>query len=92
LVRPDFFINIGAAIEKKASMLAERKSQKEWLDRSQGLNAYLDTMKNFASEMGSLSARCEFAEGWRRHNPLGLCKVDADPLPGILREHVMEKR
>lgn len=90
-VRPDFFIDIGSAIEEKASMLAEHKSQKEWLDRSQGLNAYLNTMRDSAREMGALSTRCEFAEGWRRHNPLGLCAVDANPLVGLLREDVLEQ-
>lgn len=89
-IRPDFFINISSVIEEKADTLAEHKSQKEWLDRSQGLNAYLNTMKEFAGEMGSLSAQCRFAEGWRRHNPLGLCAVDADPLAGLLSEHVLE--
>lgn len=90
LVRPDFFIDIGSAIEEKAGMLAEHKSQKEWLDHSQGLNAYLNTMRDFASEMGMLSTRCEFAEGWRRHNPFGLCASDANPLADFLREHVLE--
>ena len=90
-VRPDFFIDISSAIEEKASLLAEHKSQKEWLDRSQGLNAYLTTMKDFASEMGALSSRCEYAEGWRRHSPLGLCAPDADPLVDRLQEYVSEQ-
>ena len=88
-IRPDFFIDITSAIKKKASLLAEHKSQKEWLDRSQGLNAYLTTMKDFAREMGALSSRCEYAEGWRRHNPLGLCVPDADPLEELLQEYVV---
>jgi len=88
LIRPDFFIDISSVIEEKANMLAEHKSQKEWLDHSQGMDAYLNTMRGFASEMGSLSTRCEFAEGWRRHNPLGLCAADADPLANLLRDHV----
>lgn len=91
LVRPDCFIDIGSVIEEKAGMLAEHKSQKEWLDRSQGINAYLNTMRDFAGEMGELSKRCEFAEGWRRHNPLGLCAADADPLADLLREYVVEQ-
>jgi LmbE family N-acetylglucosaminyl deacetylase len=91
LVRPDFFIDIGSVIEEKAGILAEHKSQKEWLDHSQGVNAYLNTMRNFAGEMGALTNRCEFAEGWRRHNPLGLCAAAADPLVGLLREHSLEQ-
>jgi LmbE family N-acetylglucosaminyl deacetylase len=92
LVSPDFFVNIGSAIEEKAGMLAEHKSQKQWLDYSQGFNAYLDTMRDFAHEMGALSDRFEFAEGWRRHNPLGLCSVGADPLVNFLSEEVLEYR
>ena len=71
-------------------MLAEHRSQKEWLDRSQGFDAYLDTMKVFAREMGTLSTRYEFAEGWRRHNPIGLCGVDANPLVTLLGKHSLE--
>jgi LmbE family N-acetylglucosaminyl deacetylase len=92
LVRPDFFVNIDSAIEEKAGMLAEHKSQKHWLDYSQGFNAYLNTLRDFAREMGALSTRCEFAEGWRRHNPLGLCTVGADPLVNLLPEEVLEFR
>lgn len=90
LVRPDFFVNIDSVIEEKAGMLAEHKSQKEWLDHSQGLNAFLDTMRAYVREMGQLSTRCEFAEGWRRHNPLGLCAFSADPLADLLGEHILE--
>lgn len=87
-VRPDFWVNIGSVMAKKAAMLAEHKSQKEWLDYSQGLDAYLDTMRQHAREMGELSARCEYAEGWRRHNPLGLCAAGADPLAEILGAYI----
>jgi N-acetylglucosamine malate deacetylase 1 len=90
LVQPDLFIDISSTIEKKISMLALHKSQKEWLDKSQGLNAYIDTMKKLATEIGSLSVRYKFAEGWRRHNPLGFCDGNTDPLVEILREYVME--
>ena len=88
-VQPDFFIDIDSVIEEKAGTLAEHKSQKEWLDRSQGLNAYLETMKDLSREMGTLSTRCEFAEGWRRHSPLGLCAADADPLAESLGEYIL---
>jgi len=88
-VAPDFLIDIDSAIKEKTCMLAEHKSQKEWLDHSQGLNAYLDRMQDFAREMAALSSRCEFAEGWRRHNPLGLCAVHADSLADILRKQVL---
>ena len=84
MVRPDFCVNIDAVIEEKAGMLAEHKSQKEWLDFSQGLDAYLNAMRDLSREMGALTGTCEFAEGWRRHNPLGLCAAGADSLVDLL--------
>jgi len=88
-VVPDFFINIDSVIEEKSAMLTEHKSQKEWLEQSQGFDAYLDTMKNFSREMGELSSRCEFAEGWRYHNPLGLCDADTNPIKDILQGYFL---
>ncbi len=89
LVHPDIFIDISTIIEEKTNMLAQHKTQKEWLDRSQGMNAYLDTMKRFSRELGEMSKQCEFAEGWHRHNPFGLCAIDADPLGNVLRDFVV---
>jgi hypothetical protein len=37
-------------------------------------------MQEMAREMGALSGRFEYAEGWRRHNHLGLCAAGTDPL------------
>ncbi len=87
-VVPDFFINIDSVIDGKTAMLAEHGSQKEWLDRSQGMDAYLDTMKELSREMGQLSGKCKFAEGWRRHSHLGYCDADADPLGDLLKKFV----
>lgn len=88
-VKPDFLVDIGSVIEAKAAMLAEHKSQKEWLDRSQGIDAYVNTMKDLAGEMGALTGRCEFAEGWRKHNPRGFCAPEADPLGDLLRPYIL---
>lgn len=88
-VRPDFCVNIDSVIDEKAEMLAEHKSQKEWLDFSQGLDAYLHAMRDLSREIGGLTDACKFAEGWRRHNPLGLCAVEADPLVDLLASFVI---
>ena len=90
-VMPDLFVDIGPVVEEKTAMLAEHRSQRGWLDHSQGLDAYLETMREHGREMGALSGRFEYAEGWRRHNPLGLCDPGADPLVDLLREHVVEQ-
>ncbi|MDA0989548.1 MAG: PIG-L family deacetylase [Verrucomicrobia bacterium] len=91
-VMPDFIVNIDDVIETKAEMLAEHQSQKGWLDHSQGMNAYLNTMKDLGREVGALAGVCEYAEGWRRHSPLGFCAADADPLAQQLGHRVIPIR
>ena len=88
LVQPEFFVNIADVMVEKTNMLAEHKSQKNWLDVSQGFNAYLDTMKGYAREIGELSGKYDVAEGWRPHNHLGFCSAGANPLADILRENL----
>ncbi len=92
LVHPDFFINIGGVLDEKIQVLAEHNSQKEWLDRSQGFDSYLNTMKEYAREVGKSSGRFEFAEGWRRHNPLGFCAPDSNPLVDLLQKFINRKQ
>jgi len=87
LITPDIFINISDVMEEKRNMLAEHKSQKEWLDRSQGFNAYLDIMQEYGKEVGLMSEKWEFAEGWRQHNPLGLCATNYDPMKELLHKY-----
>ena len=89
-VRPDFCVDIGSVIDLKTDMLAVHRSQKEWLDRSQGFDSYLHTMRELGRELGESTGRCEYAEGWRRHNPLGLCAAEADPLADLLGDWVIE--
>lgn len=88
IVQPDFFIDIGSVLDLKRAMLAEHKSQKEWLDESQGVESYLEAMVSLAREVGAMSGVFTHAEGWRRHNPLGFCPPDADPLRETLNRFV----
>ena len=83
-VRPDIFVDIGAEIETKAAMLAAHVSQKQWLDESQGLDSYIESMRGLSRDVGSLSGCFTYAEGWRRHSELGFCAADADPLVAAL--------
>ncbi|MCF7853467.1 MAG: PIG-L family deacetylase [Candidatus Pacebacteria bacterium] len=87
VVTPDFYVDVSTVIDKKTAMLAEHRSQKEWLDHSQGMDAYLHAMQGFARDLGELSGGLAYAEGWRRHNPLGLCGPDANPLADLLAPH-----
>jgi hypothetical protein len=67
-------------------MLAKHESQKAWLDVSQGMDSYLATMENSSRELGHMSGRFDYAEGWRRHLHLGYASKDADPLRAVLAE------
>jgi len=85
IVRAGQYVDISEVLNIKRSALAAHKSQKEWLDRSQGLDSYLTTMEEMARRVGLMSGRYEYAEGWRRHLHLGFCSESADPLANLLR-------
>ena len=87
-VDADFYIDVEAFIENKAEMLAKHKSQKEWLDVSQGLDAYLITMKEMSAEVGEMSAKFNYSEGWIRHSHLGFCDKNDNPLVKILNKYI----
>lgn len=83
-VVPDFVVDISDVIDNKTAFLARHRSQKEWLDVSQGLDAYLDSMREQSREAGVFSKAFSYAEGWTRHLHLGLCTQQANPLCDLL--------
>lgn len=85
---PSLFVDITPVLEAKTAMLACHKSQQQWLDTSQGLDSYLAAMQSLSREVGQLSGRFEYAEGWRQHLPLGFGPLDADPLAEALAASV----
>ena len=85
-IRAGQYVNVASVLPLKRKMLAAHASQKEWLDASQGLNAYLETMAALTREAGRLSGKFEYAEGWRRHSHLGFSAADSDPLSQALGE------
>ncbi len=84
LVRAERYVNIETVMAKKRELLACHKSQKEWLDRSQGYDSYLDSMTEAGAVIGKLSGRFRYAEGWRRRNHLGFSAREIDPMADIL--------
>jgi LmbE family N-acetylglucosaminyl deacetylase len=84
-VAPDLYVNIAGVLEAKRELLACHASQKKWLDVSQGMDAYLDEMVALSREMGRMSGRYEFAEGFLRHSHLGFCPADFDPLAILIQ-------
>jgi LmbE family N-acetylglucosaminyl deacetylase len=87
-VRPSLFVDVTPVMPQKTAMLACHQSQQQWLDTSQGLNSYLAAMQDLSREVGQMSGRFEYAEGWRRHLHLGFCAADADPLVAALGSSV----
>jgi hypothetical protein len=74
-------------IDRKEKMLACHESQKNWLDESQGLDAYLITMREMSEQVGKMAGTCQYAEGWRRHSHLGFSNQEIDPLGEILKTY-----
>jgi LmbE family N-acetylglucosaminyl deacetylase len=89
LIEPELVIDTSDLIELKKKMLSKHASQKKWLDESQGVNSYLDTLAELDAEVGRMSSLYKFAEGWRRHLHLGFCGPKDDPLRTALRERVL---
>lgn len=86
-LRAGMYVDIGSVLETKREMLAQHRSQKEWLDVTQGMHSYLNAMTAASREVGGMSRRFEYAEGWTRHLATGYCAADANPLldalPGL---------
>jgi N-acetylglucosamine malate deacetylase 1 len=89
LVEPALVVDTTDVIDQKKKMLSKHASQKQWLDESQGLDSYLDTMAELDAEVGRMSSIFKYAEGWRRHLHLGFCGPDDDPLRAALNERVL---
>lgn len=87
-ITPGFFVDISNVIGRKRDMLACHKSQRGWLDSSQGVDNYLKTMEDMSAEVGCMSSKFEYAEGWRIHSHLGFGPEDFDPLRHALRDHI----
>jgi LmbE family N-acetylglucosaminyl deacetylase len=84
IVWPDIFVDISGVLGQKREMLACHKSQKVWLDESQGMDSYLKAMEDICREIGAMSGRYSFAEGWRQRLHLGFGPEGFDPLSAAL--------
>jgi LmbE family N-acetylglucosaminyl deacetylase len=77
---PGLFVDTNRVHNQKRTALACHQSQQNWLDLSQGLNSYLQTMEDISRTLGRMSRRFRHAEGWRRHLHLGFSDREIDPL------------
>jgi LmbE family N-acetylglucosaminyl deacetylase len=83
-VMPGAWVNTASVHAVKRQALAAHRSQKEWLDASQGMDSYLHAMDAMSAEAAQGSRRFKLAEGWRRHLHLGFSGAEVDPLADIL--------
>jgi LmbE family N-acetylglucosaminyl deacetylase len=84
LIVPGHYVDVSSVLQAKRDLLACHKSQKEWLDASQGMDSYLNQMVEFCRQVGKQSGRFKFAEGWRQHSHLGFGAENFDPLKKLL--------
>ncbi|MFT5469316.1 MAG: LmbE family N-acetylglucosaminyl deacetylase [Verrucomicrobiales bacterium] len=86
---PGAYVETSKLHETKRAALAAHASQKDWLDKTQGMDSYIKTLDDFSSELGRMSGNFEHAEGWRRHLHYGFSGEDIDPLAEALGENYL---
>ena len=85
-VTPEFVVDVGAVMPVKREMLSQHASQKEWLDATQGMGSYVESMAEVCREIGRRFGGGEYAEGWRRHNHMGYSGPEFCPLETLLKQ------
>ena len=88
MIIPELIVDISSVIDQKTVMLSCHQSQKEWLDRSQGMDSYLTSMKEYSKEIGAMTKHMEYAEGWRKRLHLGYCDASFSPLEDALQSYL----
>ncbi len=79
-IYPNLFVDVTHVLDRKISLLECHHSQRAWLDRSQGQDAYTQTLRRLDAECGAMSGKFTYAEGWRKHWHIGFATADFDPL------------
>jgi LmbE family N-acetylglucosaminyl deacetylase len=83
------FVNTSAVQSIKREALGAHQSQRDWLGASQKFDSYLQTMEDMARELGRLSKKFRYAEGWRRHLHAGFGTPDDDPLKVLGKDYLI---
>jgi LmbE family N-acetylglucosaminyl deacetylase len=89
LVSPTYVVDVSNLMERKSELLRCHASQESWLDTTQKMSSYVQTMWDLGREVGNMSQQAQYGEGWRRHSHQGFCEPDADPLATELSAHVI---
>jgi hypothetical protein len=83
-VRAGLYVDVGPVQDQARKALAAHASQKDWLDKSQGMDSYLHTLDKMSAAVGALSGKYVLAQGWCRHHHLGYSASEIDPLRSAL--------
>ena len=80
-IDPHFVVDCSDVIEQKRKSLEQHKSQQNWLDTTQKMSSYVQSMIDNSHSVGRMrSANFKHAEGWRRHLHYGFCPAEFDPM------------
>lgn len=90
-IRAGAYVNTSAVHQTKMEALKAHQSQQHWLDVSQQMNSYLQTMQDTSLEIGRISGRFIHAEGWRRHLHYGFCAPGNDPLQDLGGDYLIDQ-
>ncbi len=86
---PSLVVDVTEKMNVKDEMLRTHASQKDWLDVSQGKDAYIISGREFNAQVGDLcEPHVEYGEGFRQHLHVGLSGQDGDPLSEVLGDLV----
>ena len=86
---PGAFVNTTSVHKKQLEGLSAHKSQQTWLDVSQGMSSLLLAVEDLALQVGRLSRKFKYAEGWRRHLHHGYSAKDTDPVGEALGKNYL---
>jgi N-acetylglucosamine malate deacetylase 1 len=89
LVTPTHVVDVSAYAQRKQELLCAHASQGQWLDDTQRMSSYVDTMFELNREVGTMSGKFKLAEGWRKHLHLGFSASGIDPLADALGSDLM---
>jgi LmbE family N-acetylglucosaminyl deacetylase len=89
VVRAEIYVDTTDVLDQKLEAVSKHESQRSWLGDSQQLDSYLQALRELGAEVGRLSGRFTFAEGWRRHLHLGFCGPQDNPLVEAIPDKVL---
>ncbi len=101
VIAPTLFVDVSDVLERKQELLAAHASQNEWLESTQRMSAFLETMTQLNQEVGEMSVPVaqsqqrspfQYAEGWRQRLHLGFSQPGFDPLLAALSDCALSTR